>query len=97
MVATDARSLQEISSLQVLGGVDAGLAAAAALTITNDFFDQENPCSVNRGSRTITSASSSNAAAKSESSLTEHSLHALPRNRAFNFLLGAKRSSLGAV
>jgi hypothetical protein len=29
--------------------------------------------------------------------VTERSLHALPRNRAFDFLLGAKRSSLGAV
>jgi hypothetical protein len=29
--------------------------------------------------------------------VTERSLHALSRNRAFDFLLGAKRSSLGAV
>ena len=29
--------------------------------------------------------------------VTERSLHALPRNRVFNFLLGAKCSSLGAV
>ena len=29
--------------------------------------------------------------------VTGRSLHALPRNRAFNFLLGAKRSSLGTL